>query len=71
MPGVPVIPLLGEGFVVYRETANAHVCVLISHDNQLSLYIVEPRLAAVPEDIVEVGLVAVPEEDVMAFVEPI
>ena len=71
MSGFPIIPLLGEGFAVYRVTANAQMCVLISHNYQLSLYIVEPRLAAVPEDIVEFKLVAMPEEDVVAIMEPV
>ena len=71
MFGVPVILPPSEGFTVYRETANIRVCILISHYCQYALYIVGPRLAAVPGDVVGPGLGAVPGEDVMAGVEPV
>ena len=71
MSGIPLVLLLGEGFAVYRETANVQVCVLISRDYPFLLFIVRPRLAAVPEHIVGFGLVAVPEEDVVAGMEPV
>ena len=64
MAGIPSILPLGEGFVVYRETTTAHIFVLIIRDYPFSLYLVRPRLPAVSEDIMEVGLVIVPEEAV-------
>ena len=71
MPGISSIRLLGEGFAVYRETATAHVFVLISRDYPFSLYVVRPRLAAVSEDVVDVGLVAAPEEAVESGMESV
>ena len=64
MAGIPSIRPLGEGFVVYRETTTAHVFILIIRDYPFSLYLVRPWLPAVSEDIMEVGLVIVPEEAV-------
>ena len=71
MSGVPVILLPGEGFTVLRETAIIRVTFFISQDYQYSLYIMETRLAAVPEDIVGSELVAVLDENVVAIVEPV
>ena len=64
MAGIPSIRPFGEGFVVYQETTTAHMSVLIIRDSPFSLYLARPRLIAVSEDIVEAGLVAMPEEAV-------
>ena len=64
MAGIPSILPLGEGFAVYRETTTAHIFVLINEDYPFSLYVVTPREPDVSEDIMEVGLVIVPDKPV-------